>query len=537
MTYSSMALMCAAALAVGVIAGCGQGGGGFSARSGSAPENVLRYPIPNNPTSLDPAIVQDGDTLDLLLQTYEGLVGWNEKNEVTGLLAESWEVTPDAKTFTFTMRDGVKFHNGREVVAGDVKWSIERACNPVMASTTCTAYLGDVVGVSEMNEGKADSISGIEVLDDKTIKFTLKQPTPYFLGKLTYIVSAAVPKEVVPTDRQINKAEEAMGTGPYRMTKYEDKQLAVLEAFDEYWGGKPTLTKIERPVILQADTRLTKFKNGELDMMLLQRQDLKGAEADPELKPQINFQPRAAIWYIGMNSTQYKPFADARVRQAFAMAIDRDTIVNELLGGVNQVAKTIVPPGIPGHREVGAGYEFNPTEAKRLLAAAGYADGKGMPQLDINFREGYPDIKTVAEAVAGQIKQNLGIEVRATPMEWGKYLEEYNNKRLTFYHMRWSADFYDMQNFLSHMLATNGPENKFGYSNAQFDALCAQADTTVAMDDRIPLYQQAEDIALKDAAWIPIYFQRDAELVSPAIKGLRPSLGGYLPHTTATVTR
>ncbi|MBA4292518.1 hypothetical protein C0431_06065 [bacterium] len=539
MKFSSMAMLLMGAIALGVFAGCGQSsdGGGFSKRGAAAEDNVLRYPIPNNPTSLDPAIVQDGDTLDLLLQTYEGLVGWNENNEVVGLLAESWEVSPDAKTFTFKMRDGVKFQNGRVVTAEDVKWSIERACNPVMASTTCTAYLGDVVGVVEMNAGDTDSISGIEVLDEKTIKFSLKQPTPYFLGKLTYIVSAAVPKESVPADRQINKAEEVVGTGPYKMVQYEDKQLAVLEPFDEYWGGKPTLSKIERPVILQADTRLTKFKNGELDMLLLQRQDLKGVESDPELKSQINFQPRAAIWYVGMNSLQYKPFADVRVRRAFAMAIDRDVIVNELLGGVNQVAKTIVPPGIPGHREEGAGFDFDPEEAKKLLADAGYPGGKGMPQLEINFREGYPDIKTVAEAVAGQIKQNLGIDVRAQPMEWGKYLEEYNNKRLTFYHMRWSADFYDMQNFLSHMLATNGPENKFGYSNAEFDKLCQQADTTVEMDKRIPLYQKAEDIALQDAAWIPIYFQRDVELVSPAIKNLRPSLGGYLPHTEATVTR
>jgi len=536
---SSWPVVLVGVAAISVFAGCGKsgGGGGFSSRTAAAESNVLRYAIPTNPTTLDPAIVQDGDTIDLLHQMYESLVGWNEQNEVVGHLAESWEITPDAKVFTFKMRQGVKFQNGREVEAGDVKWSIERACNPKMASTTCTAYLGDVVGVQEVFDGKATEVSGIEVLDKGTIRFTLKQPAPYFLGKLSYLVSAALPKESVPADRQINKAEEAVGTGAYKLTKYEDKQLAILEPNAEYWGGKPTLTKIERPVIIDAELRLTKFRNGELDILLMQRQDLAGVESDAKLKPMIEYQNRAAIYYIGMNQTKYAPFKDKRVRQAFTMAVDREKITKELLGGVYPAAETIVPPGIPGHREKGKGFTYNVEAAKKLLAEAGYPDGKGMPALDISFQQGKPDIKTVAEGVAGMIKANLGVEVRAQPMEWGKYLEEYNAKNQVFYHMRWSADFYDMQNFLSHMLTTNGPENKFGYSNPEYDRLCNLADTTVAMEQRIPLYQQAEDIVLEDAAWIPIYFQRDVVLVSPQVKGLRLGLGGYLPHTTTTVTR
>ena len=536
MKSSSLALLTAGLMSVGIIAGC-NGGGGFSARNSDVESNVLRYAIPTNPTTLDPAIVQDGDTIDFLQQVYESLVGWNEDNEVVPLLAESWEITPDAKVFTFTMRDGAKFQNGRVVEAEDVKWSIERACKKEMASTTCTAYLGDIVGINEYNAGTATDIPGIEVLDPKTIRFTLTQPAPYFLGKLTYLVSAALPKESVPGDREINKAEEMIGTGPYTVTKYEDKILAELAPFSDYWGGKPTLTKIERPVIIDANLRLTKYQNGEIDLLLMQRQDLKGVEADPKLKDQIQYLPRAAIYYIGMSQVNYKPFQDKRVRQAFAQAVDRNTIVNDLLGGTYQVAETIVPPGIPGHRDKGKGFTYNPDAAKTLLAEAGYANGKGMPELVINFQEGKPDIKTVAEAVAGQLKQNLGVEVRAQPMEWGSYLDKYNKKELVFYHMRWSADFYDMQNFLSHMLTTNGPENKFGYSNPAYDALCHEADTTVEMEKRIPLYQKAEDIVLEDVAWIPIYFQRDVQLVSPKVKNLRSSLGGYLPHTTTTVER
>lgn len=540
MKTSTVVALAAAFTAAGILAGCGtsgKAGGGFSSRNAAAADNVLRYAIPTNPTTLDPAIVQDGDTIDFLQQVYESLVGWNENNEVVGLVAEKWDVSPDAKEFTFHLRPGVKFQNGREVTAEDFKWSIERACKPAMASTTCTAYLGDVVGVNEFHDGKSTEIQGITVIDPKTIKFTLNQSAAYFLGKLTYLVSAALPKESVPADKQISKAEEMVGTGPFKVTKYEDKILAELEPFDGYWGGKPTLTKIERPIIVDAQLRLTKFQNGETDLLLMQRQDLKGVESDPKLKDQIVYRNRAAIYYIGMSQVNYKPFQDKRVRQAFAMAIDRHKIVSELLGGVYQEAKCILPPGIPGHRDDGPAYDYKPEEAKKLLAAAGFAGGKGMPELTINFQEGKPDIKTVAEAVAGMIKENLGVPVRAQPMEWGKYLDDYNNKKLFFYHMRWSADFYDPQNFLTHMLTTNGPENKFGYSNPAYDALCHQADTMVKMEDRIPIYQKAEDMVLQDAAWIPIYFQRDVELVSPSVKGLRVSLGGYLPHTKTSVER
>ncbi len=533
-TFPQLAAVTVVALTAFGLFGCS---GGFSERSGAVEDNVLRYAIPNNPTSLDAAIVQDGDTLDLLQQVYEGLVGWDENNQVVGILAESWEVSDDATEYTFKLRSGVKFHNGREVVADDVKWSIERACNPVMKSQTADAYLSDVVGVTDMVEGRSTSVAGIEVLDEHTVRFRLNKPTPYFLGKLTYMVSAVLPKESVPADREINRAEEAIGTGPFKLTRFDDKQLAILEANPDYWGGRPKLTRIERPVILNADTRLTKYKNGELDILQLQRQDLKGVMDDPELKSEVKYFQRPAIWYIGMNELEYKPFSDVRVRRAFAMAIDREKIVNELLGGVNTPAYTIVPPGVPGHREKGAGFEFNPEEARRLLAEAGYPDGKNMPALELTHREGYPDIKTVAEAVAGQIKANLGVEVRVQPMEWLKYLDVYNKKQQVFYHMRWAADYLDPQNFLSHMLATNGPENKFGYSNPEFDALCRQADTTVDMEKRIPLYQRAEDIALQDVAWIPIYFQRDIELHRPGIGAMRESLFGHLPHTTTTVTR
>lgn len=530
-----MPLVILAVASLALVVGCGKGN--FSDRQNAGQENVFRYPIPNNPTSLDPAIVQDGDTLDMLQQVYEGLVGWGPDNEVVPLLAESWEVKDGGKVYAFKIRAGAKFHNGREVTADDVKWSIERACLPEMKSTTADAYLSDVIGVTEKVNGQAKEVEGIKVTAPDQIEFHLRQPTPYFLGKLTYLVSAVVPKESVPADSEINELKEVVGSGPFRMTSFEPEQLVVLEPFADYHGGAPKLAKIERPVIKDATTRLTKYKNGEVDLVSLQRQDIAAIEKDPALKDHLKLFQRPAIWYVGMNELMYAPFKDRRVRQAFAMSIDKEKIVNELMGGANTIANSIVPPGVRGHREQTKAFKFDPAQAKKLLAEAGFPDGKGLPKLTMTFRESYPDIRLVAEAVAGQIKQNLGVEVTLQTMEWRSYLEKYNAKEQTFYHMRWAADYLDPQNFLSHMLASWGPENKIGYNSPIFDKLCRQADSLMEWDQRLPLYAEAEDVVLQDAVWVPIYFQRDAELIRPTVAGMRESLFGHLPHTTVEVKR
>jgi ABC-type transport system substrate-binding protein len=217
------------------------------------------------------------------------------------------------------------------------------------------------------------------------------------------------------------------------------------------------------------------------------------------------------------------------------MAVDKQRIVNEVLGGHNTVANCIVPPGVPGHRDNGPALPFDPDKAKALLAEAGYPDGKGFPELTLTFREQRPDIELAATQVTADLKKYLNITVHLQTMEWRAYLTKYNKHEQQFFHMRWAADYLDPQNFLSQMLASFGPEDKIGYHNPEFDSLCAQADSLMNMHERIPLYQKAEDIALDDAVWIPLYFQNDAELVRPWVKDMRESLFGHLPHTTTKI--
>lgn len=528
-----IALLVFVAASIGLV-GCQRQGFSERAQQAQAGRNVLRYPISSNPTTLDPGIVQDGDTIDLLQQIYEGLVTWGEDNRVQPLLAESWEVQDEGKTYVFKIKRGVKFHNGREITAEDFKWTFERNTNPKLASTT-TYYLGDIEGLNEKVQGKAQEITGIEVRDSHTLVIRLTQPRPYFLGKLTYIISAVLPKESVPADSEIRSVDQVVGTGPFRLKEYAPEQLVTLEANADYHGGAPKLAGIERPVIKDPVTRLNKFRAGEVDIVQMERQDLPAIRKDAKLSPQVRSFNRPAIWYIGLNQKVYAPFKNRDVRRAFAMAINRDRIVNEILAGANQAAVGIVPPGVVGHRPDAQGVPFNPENAKATLARAGFPNGQGLPPLELSFREARPDIRIVAEAVAQDLEKNLGVKVTLRTMEWRAYLEKWNRGEIPFFHMRWAADYLDPENFLSFMLATYGPENKIGYNNPEFDALCRQADALMDEAQRLPLYARAEDIALQDAPWIPIYFQRDYELISPKVQGLRESLFGHLPHTTTTL--
>lgn len=512
------------------LAGCGSGGGGFSKRAQAGKESTFRYPIVLSPTTLDPHKVEDGDTIDLLQQIFEGLVTWDDHSQVTGAVAEKWDIQDGGKTYVFKLRAGVKFHNGRAVTADDVKWSYERATNPKLASSVAATYLSDIVGVKEKLAGTAKEVTGIKVLAPDSIEMRLTRPVSFFLPKLTYLVGAVLPKESVPADGPITSVDQMIGTGPFKAKSYATDQLFVLEANKDYARGKPQIDFIERPVIKDAATRLLKFKNGELDLVQLERGDVPGLQADPKFKDQLHFFDRPAIWYFAMAPNAYEPFKNRSVRRAFAMAVDRDQIVKQTLGGLVNVANAILPPNVPGHRDATAVLKFDPAAAKAELAKGGYPDPSKLPPLELNYRVERPDARLAAEDIAAQLKKNLGVTVNLRSMEYGAMLEKKDRGQLQLYHMRWAADYLDPENFLTTLLSTTGAENKMGYSNPAFDALCAAGDVMPPGPEREKKYQEAEDLMLQDAPFVPIYFQRDTELVNPRVSGLLESAFGHLPH-------
>ena len=543
---------------VGLLTGCtvtknpgtggagGGGGGNGSLGTVQTNANTLRYALTSEATTLDPATVEDGTTIDLLQCIFEGLVKWDEKNRIVPGMAEKWETSADGKTYTFHLRHGVKFHNGREMHAEDVKYSFERACDPATKSTTAATYLKDIVGVTDRlaNKQGVTEISGIKVVDPYTVQITLDSAKPYWLGNMTYAIAYVVCKEEIErTGGQVSELS-ASGTGPFKLVEFKSNYRVVLAANPDYYGGRPKIDFIERPVLIDANLRLNNYEADKLDIVDLSPRDLDRINADPKLKADLKPFSRSATWYLALNQdAEGSPFKKREVRQAFAMAVDKNEIIRVALKGQADMAVGVVSPGMDSYVPKIIPLPYDPAKAKALLAQAGYPGGAGFPTLTLSFRQDMPWVADTSQIVTSQLKANLGISVQLRPMEWGQFLKERTAKTMAFSHLRWSADYLDPQDFLSVLLHSskkvNGtedhPENGVGYNNPAFDRLCDQADVEPDVKKRMALYAQAEQIAVDDAPWVPIYYQRDIELIKPRVGHLRDSLLGHLPHTTTTV--
>jgi oligopeptide transport system substrate-binding protein len=470
----------------------------------------------------------------VLLHLYDGLVQWNEKNEVVPNLAESWTISPDGRTYTFKIKPGVKFHNGDPVTAHDFVYSINRALNPKTQSSVAGTYLNDILGAPDVMEGKATTAKGLSAPDDSTLRITLDGPKAYFLSKLTYPTAYVVNRRAIEAGGP-RWTEKPVGTGAFMLEEWVHNSRVRLVANPNYHEGRPRLDAIERPILLDSRTRHSQFENGALHFTDVTMGDYDRDREDPNLKDKLRTFPRPAVFYCSMNQKAFPPFKDKRVRQAFNHAVDKDTLIRVVMRGVPKRADGILPPGIPGYDPNLKGLGYDPPKAKQLLAAAGYPGGKNFPPLTLTFREKQADMRRFAEAMADQLERNLGIRVSLREMEWGSFLDARNKGILPFYYLRWMADYLDPQDFLSIMLHTGSNENGAHYSNPTFDRLCDQADAMTDPAKRLPLYRQAERIVVDDAAWIPLYFQTDVELWDPSVRGVRESLMGHLPHKTTTV--
>ncbi len=508
--------------------------------------NILRYALQTRPTQLDPARVEDGDTIDMIQQVFEGLVRWNEKNEVVPNIAEKIDLSPDGTVYTFHLKDGVKFHNGRKLTANDFVYSLTRVVSDPKSPTAMT-YLDDLVGARDLNKAaaaasnsheplKSPTLPGIKAVDDRTLQITIDKRRPYFLAKLTYPTAYVVCREAVEANGGIVDEKAMIGTGPFKLREYQPGYAVKLVANREYHGGAPVLDGIERPILNDTMTRQNKFESGGTDYTDVQRSDIERIKKDPVLGPELKEFTRANVWYLAMNQLVFEPFKKRDVRRAFAMAINKDELIRLALHGTAMRANGILPPGVPGHDPSFQGLPYNPQEARKLLAGAGYTP-KTFPRLTLSFRQGYQHIADAVLAIRNDLKQNLGIEVDTRQVEWSQFLSERHNGTMPCFHLRWAADYVDPQNFLSLMLHTGAEENKVGYSSPEFDSLCDRADVEPDPKKRADLYHQAEEVVVEDAPWVAIYFLPEVELHKPYVKGIRDSLMGHLPHVTTTVAR
>ncbi|HNO65411.1 MAG TPA: ABC transporter substrate-binding protein [Tepidiformaceae bacterium] len=376
-------------LAVGVVFVIALAGGGGDDDNGGTPASSDKTPgasgssgkicdgksliVPgDDPSSvLDPIQVGDVSTSEYVVEIFGGLVTLDPDLKVQPDIAKEWSVSNGGKTYTFKLRDNVVFQNGQRVTADDFKYSIERAADPTNASPTVLAYLGNVVGVRERFANKAASVSGVKVIDENTVQIDLVEPSDFFLSELTYPVAFVVDKKTIEKNPR-NWTQNPNGTGPFRLKEFKPAERIVLARNDRYHLGAPKLAEVVFE--LAGGSILTRYENDEIHIGYFPATQLDAVKAGTSpLSKDYREVPEMATFYFTLNP-QKAPFDDPKVRQAFAMSIDRDTINNVLLYNAYRVADGFLPPEMPGYSEAVHSYKYDPAKAKQLLSEIPHPD-------------------------------------------------------------------------------------------------------------------------------------------------------------------
>jgi peptide/nickel transport system substrate-binding protein/oligopeptide transport system substrate-binding protein len=512
-----------------LLAACGPA----AAPSGGA----LRWSLEgiNELPALDPPLAGASQSVGVISLVFEGLVRLDSNLNIAPAGAESWDVKDGGKTFIFHIRKGLQFANGDPVTAEDFAYSLNRAFGPDFANGNAGYYLSNIVGSMDVTNGKAATVSGVKVIDAQTLEIDLQNPSVYFLYQLTFPASFVVPKKAVDANPQ-NWTDKAYGTGPFMVKEWKHNQSITLVPNPKYWLGKPQLQEIDLPFIQDPATALKLYQTGQLDIMgtyNFPTDQISSVANDPAFH-QVN---QFFVTYIGFNNAK-PPFNDVKVRQAFAKAVDKDTLINKVLGGTVVRADTIIPPGMPGFNQSATQIQkYDATEAKQLLASAGFADGNGFPKVALSINNQDPNYAKIGTALQQMWKENLGVNVDINTEELSKFNDDLTamaNKpddpaAFNFYISVWGADYPDPQNFVSQQLRTGVGNNNGHYSNAQFDQLVDQADVETDQAKRLQLYQQAEQIALTEVGWLPLYYGKANLLIRSTVQDLVVTPQGLFP--------
>jgi oligopeptide transport system substrate-binding protein len=488
-------------------------------------------------------------------QVYEGLVKLSQADlTILPSLAERWDINEDATSFTFYLRKNVMFHDdecfpegkGREVTAQDFKYCFDRLCTDSPDNHGFWVFKEKVAGALEyFNSTTAKKplpggVSGVKVIDNYTIQIDLIYPFAGFLNILTTPYSWVFPREAYEK-YGVEMRTKCVGTGPFMVKNIKEGQAVVLERNADYWnydefGNQlPYLDAIKFTFLKEKKSELLEFKRGNLEMVYrLPLEMIKDVTAELEAAKEgnINFElqntPAQSTYYYGFQH-QGKIFGNKLVRLAFNYAIDRESLVTYTLQGEGVPGiHGIVPPAFKSYDVTKLkGYTYDPEKARKLMAEAGYPNGKGFPKLTLQINSGGGDRNIQsAEVIQKMLKENLNIEIHIDVMPFAQHLDAIEAGKAEFFRYAWIADYPDPENFLNliygrHVPATMGERsyiNNVRYQNPVFDSLFDAGLRTVDMKRRHELYLQAEQAAIDDAAVMPIFYDENTRLIQIYVK-------------------
>ncbi len=497
----------------------GDGGDEGDGDGGDAGDNALRIPG-GDPITLDPAVAGDVESATYIVEIFGGLVTLDpDLNIVPDLITElptreNGGISADGTVYTFHIRDDVFFHDRRPVTAEDVKYSWERALDPSTASTVSEFYLGDIVGARDKARGRAEEVSGIRVIDDRTLEVTIDAPKPYFLAKLTYPCAFVVDENEIEQNPN-NWTRKPNGTGPFKLKEWKLGERIVLEANSDYHLGAP---KVDEVRFLLAGGGLSSYEAGDIDVSGVPLDDTERIQDPSEpLNAEYQTSDSMSIFYIGFNVAR-EPFDDPKVRQAFAMSIDRKKINEVVLFNRSRVANGIMPPGLPGYNADSEALPYDPEGAKQLLAESKYGGPDGLPEITIADSGGGATVGPIIEAVVAMWEENLGVTVSIEQAQSATFFADIDAGRYQAFNVGWVMDYPDPEDILDIKFHSKSRLNDVRYSNPEVDRLLEEARTEQDAEKRYGLYQQAEQLIIQDAPWIPLFFGQDHVLIKPYVK-------------------
>ncbi|PLT44633.1 Dipeptide-binding ABC transporter, periplasmic substrate-binding component [Paenibacillus pasadenensis] len=477
--------------------------------------------------ALDPAIVTDGESTKVTEQIFEGLLSYKPgTTEVQPALAESYEVSDDGLTYTFKLRQGVKFHDGTDFNADAVVFNFNRWSDP----NSPNKYEGDSFYYYDSMFGPEGSrvIKEVKAIDPATVQFTLNKPQAPFLQNIAMpSFGIASPKAV--EEKKDKFKSEPVGTGPFVFKEWKRSESITVEKNPNYWqSGLPKLARVIITVIPDNSARLTALQNGEIDLMEgVNPDDLGTLESNAEL--QRIERPSFNVGYVGFNLKK-KPFDDPKVRVALSHAVNKEGIISAFYAGLAEAAVNPMPPSTLGWNADVKDYPYDLEKAKQLLADAGYPNG--LPEEMVFYampvaRPYMPDGKKVAEAIQADFAK-IGVKTRIESPEWATYLDDAKDgEKDDLFMLGWNGDNGDPDNFLFTLLHkdTIGSNNYSFYSNEEVNKLLSEGQAETDPAKREELYKQAQVLIKQDAPWIPLVHS------TPLLAG-KANLKGYVPSPT-----
>ena len=491
---------------------------GDDASEGAATEGgrLVRFFI--DPPTLDPHLTTDATSAQIIVEVFGGLVTIDKDLNVVPDLAESWDTSDDGRIYTFRLRPAARFHNEKKVTAEDVRWSLERATNPLTESPAADQYLGDILGINEKLNGDALTISGVRVIDDLTIEITVDEAKSYFLAKLTYPTAFVLDRENIEANPR-NWFRRPNGTGPFHLSEYKVGEILLLSRFDNYHLGAAKLNEVE--LILSGGTSMLMYENDEIHIAGVGLADLdRLLDPNNSLNPELKkASPAFSIQYIGLNVNE-PPLDDLKVRQALNLAIDKQEIATIVLGDQVVPANGILPPGFPGYSSNVQGYSFDPVRAQELLKQSKYGDDlDSMPPITITTAGSFGANGSLdMEVVLQMWEMNLGVSAEFQQTEFATFLKDLHKRRFQMFDIGWIADYPDPENFLDILFYSDSSNNHTNYNNSEVDRMLLEARVETDETIRYATYNEIEQIILDEAPWIPLWYSGERyTLVKPNV--------------------